>query len=921
MATRGAHALLGRGQECATLDRLLAEVRAGQSRALVVRGDAGVGKSVLLDYLAGQAAGCRVLRASGAESEMELAFAGLHQFCGPLLEHRERLPAPQRDALATAFGLSAGGSPDRFFAGLGVLGLLSEAAEEVPVVCLVDDAQWLDGVSAQTLAFVARRLVAESVAMVFAVRESSGQDELDALPSLVVGGLPEPDARALLDSQLHGPLDDGVRDRVVAEARGNPLALLELPRGLSVEELAGGYTVSGAAPLSGRIEESFVRQLDPLPAATRQLVLIAAAEPIGDPVLILRAAARLDLDRDAVEPAHAAGLLTFGEHVRFRHPLVRSAVYRSASHEDRQRVHRALGEATDPEVDPDRRAWHRAQAATGPDEAVAGELERSAGRARARGGFAAAAAFLERAVELTLDPAHRARRALAAARLKHLAGAPEAALALLAMAQAGPLDELQRARVDLVRGQIAFVVSHGVDAPPLLLSAARRLEALDEGLARETYRDALNAAWYAGRLSEDSGPVAVARAARAAISGTRATDLLLKGAALLVTDGPAASAPLMRQALTAFRETTMPADERLRWMWLACRSAHNLWDAEHWDALSAEFLQLARDTGASSVLPHALAMRAGVQLFAGELNAAGSLVGEEDALNKAIGSGRHSYPGVSVAAWQGREAEVRARVDATTSRAAKVGEGQWLTLVHWARSVLYNGLGRYEDALREAELAIGSPTEYAIASWALPELVEAAVRCGRHDAAEAALARLAEITLAGGADWGLGIEALARALVSEGDAAEERYQVAITRLGRGRTAVFRARAELLYGEWLRRERRRLDARTHLGTAHDRFTAMGATGFADRAARELQATGAKARKRTVESRDELTPQEAQIARLAHEGLSNPEIAARLFISPRTVQYHLHKVFAKLDIGSRTELDRVFARSQTERPVRL
>ena len=725
----------------------------------------------------------------------------------------------------------------------------------------------------------------------------------------------------MLDAHLRGPLDDKVRDRVVAEARGNPLALLELPRGLNVDDLAGGYTVPAAEALSGRIEESFVRRLETLPEATQRLVLIAAAEPVGDPVLILRAAARLDVFREAAEPADAAGLLTFGVHVRFRHPLVRSAVYGAASQEDRQLVHRALGEATDPEEDPDRRAWHRAQAATGTDEAVAAELERSAGRARARGGYAAAAAFLERALELTLDPAHRARRALDAAQFKRLAGAPEAALQLLAMAQTGPLDAFQRARVDLVRGQIAFAVSHGRDAPPLLLSAARQLESLDDGLARETYRDALSAALYAGRAG-DGGPLEVARAARAmppVKTGARAIDLLLQGAALLFTDGPATAVPLLRRGLTAFRDATMPADERLRWIWLACRMAHNIWDADHWDALSAEFLRLARETGAASVLPDALGMRAGALLFAGELTAAWSLVLEEDSLNQAMGISGSSYPGVSVAAWQGREGEVRTRVEGVTAYAVKSGHGQWLTLVHWASSVLYNGLGRYDDALREAEKAveiprehaiatwaIEIPREYALASWALPELVESAMRTGRKGAAAPALERLARITRAGGADWGLGVEAMSRALMTD---EEELYQEAIERLDRPPTSAFHARAELLYGEWLRRERRRLDARRHLSLAYDKFTAMGATGFADRAARELQATGATARKRTIESRDDLTPQEAQIARLAYEGLSNPEIAARLFISPRTVQYHLHKVFAKLDIGSRTELSRV------------
>jgi DNA-binding CsgD family transcriptional regulator/tetratricopeptide (TPR) repeat protein len=903
--------VLGRRHERATLDALLAAVRAGHSRALVIRGDAGVGKSVLLEHIAEQASGCRLIRTSGTESEMELAYAGLHQFCASIVDHRTVLPNPQRHALEAAFGLSAGGSPDRFFVGLAVLGLLAEEAGGRPVVCLVDDAQWLDHVSAQTLAFVARRLVAESVAMIFAVRDENGGDELAGLPELVVKGLPDNEARALLSSQLHGPLDAGVRERVVAEAQGNPLALLELPRGMTVEELAGGYAAPGA-PLSGRIEESFVRRLAALGEDTRRLVLLAAAEPVGDPVLILRAAARLDLDRQAASPADAAGLLSFGARVRFRHPLVRSAVYQAATPEERRRVHRALAEATDAQLDPDRRAWHRSKAASGPDEDVAAELERSAGRAQARGGFAAAAAFLERAVELSLDPAHRARRALAAAQAKHQAGAPEAAIALLAMAQTGPLDELQRARVELLHGQIAFAVNRGNDAPPLLLRAAKRLASLDDGLARETYRDAMHAAWYAGRLSREAEPLEIAQAVRAmppSPDHARAPDLLLQSVAVLVTEGPAVGAPLVRRSLQAFGEATLSADERMRWLWLACRLAHEIWDAESWQRFGSELVQLARDAGAATALSHALAMRFGAHVFAGEFAEAATLADEEEAIVRAMGTNPPLYPKVMLAAWQGREAETLDPIESTRAAAVQAGEGQWVTFVHWATAVLYNGLGRYEDALLAAERAIESPRELGLASWALPELVEAGVRSGRPEAASAALSRLSEMTRASGTDWGLGVEAMARALLSDSERAERLYDEAIERLRSTPMAAVRARAHLLYGEWLRRERRRLDARTQLRTAHELFLAMGASGFADRAAREMLATGETARSRTADSAELLTPQEVQIARLARSGLSNPEIAARLFISPRTVQYHLHKVFAKLNIVSRTELGRL------------
>ena len=513
--------LTGRRSERGVLDRFVAGVRAGEGRALVVRGEPGVGKTMLLDYLAGRASGCRVARAVGVQSEMELAFAGLHQLCAPMLDHAESLPVPQREALRTAFGLSAGPVPDRFLVGLAVLGLLSEAAGERPLICVVDDEQWLDRASAQALGFAARRLAADPVGLVFAARVPG--EDVAGLPELVVEGLAEDDARELLESVLTGPLDARVRDRIIADTHGNPLALLELPRGLTPAQMTGGFGVRSAVPLDGRIEESFGRQLEMLPAQTLRLVQLAAADPSGDPVLVWRAAGRLAMGAGAARPAVEAGLAEFGARVRFRHPLVRSAAYRSASVQTRQELHAALAEATDPAVDPDRRAWHRAEAAPGPDEDVAAELEQCAGRAQRRGGLAAAAAFLERSARLTLDPARRAQRVLAAAQARLRAGAPDGALGLLAMAQAGPLDELQRARGDLLRAQVAFASSHGRDAPPLLLSAAKQLEALDVGLARETYLEAFTAALFVGRLSPAVGDVARAvRTAPAAPGPARA---------------------------------------------------------------------------------------------------------------------------------------------------------------------------------------------------------------------------------------------------------------------------------------------------------------------------------------------------------------------------------------------------------------
>jgi DNA-binding CsgD family transcriptional regulator/tetratricopeptide (TPR) repeat protein len=890
--------LTGRLAERAVLDRFVAGVRAGEGRALVLRGEPGVGKTALLDYLAGRAPGCRVVRAAGVQSEMELAFAGLHQLCAPMLDQAESLPVPQREALRTAFGLSAGPVPDRFLVGLAVLGLLSETAGERPLVCVIDDQQWLDHASAQALGFAARRLAADPVGLVFAARVPG--EDLAGLPGLVVEGLAEDDARALLESVLTGPLDPRVRDRIIADTHGNPLALLELPRGLTTAQLTGGFGVSDAGPLDGRIEESFGRQLDALPAQTRRLVQLAAADPSGDPVLVWRAAGRLAIGAGAAGPAAEAGLVEFGARVRFRHPLVRSAAYRSASVQTRQELHGALAEVTDPAVDPDRRAWHRAQAAPGPDEDVAAELEQCAGRAQRRGGLAAAAAFLERSAGLTADQARRAQRALAAAQAKHLAGAPDAALGLLAMAQAGPLDELQRARGDLLRAQVAFASSHGRDAPPLMLSAARQLEALDVGLARQTYLEAFTAALFVGRLSPAVGDVA------RAVGQAGASDLLLDGLALLVTEGYAAGTPALRRALLAFRDQDITAEEGLSWLWLAERAAMVAWDDETWHLLSTRHVKLARDAGALSELPLALRSRMLLHAHSGELAEGAALIAEAQVVADATGTKLAPYGATGVAAWRGREAEaaelIAANMDGVTSR----GEGRGVTS-QYSAALVYNGLGRYDKALAAAEL-VCEYDDIGVLGWSLAELVEAAVRSGQPARASDAFKRLSETTRASGTDWALGAEARSRALLSEGETAENCYREAIERLGRTRMRPAVARAHLLYGEWLRRENRRRDARAELRTAHDLFIAMGIEAFAERARRELLATGDTVRKRTVETVSELTPQEAHIARLAVDGRTNAEIGAQLFLSTRTVEWHLGKVYTKLGVGSRRELRR-------------
>jgi DNA-binding CsgD family transcriptional regulator len=917
MATRfaplaGGPRLCGRSHECSVLDTLVAHIRRGESQCLVLRGEAGIGKTALLSYLINSAPDASVLWAAGAESEMELAYASLHQLCTSLLDRLGRLPAPQREALEIVFGLRVGSAPDRFLVGLGVLGLFAGAAEERPLLCVVDDAQWLDQASVLTLAFVARRLLAEPVGMVFGAREAG--TELQHLPDLDVHGVRNGDARALLDSAVRIKLDESVRDRIIAETHGNPLALLELPRGLTALQLAGGFGIPRAEALPGRIEESFVRLLERLPGRSRRLLLIAAAEPVGDPLLLWRAAERFGLGPEDADRERTQGLLAIGIRVAFRHPLVRSAVYGSAAVDERRAVHLALAEATDRAADPDRRAWHLAAAAAGPDEAVALELERSAGRAQARGGLAAAAAFLQRAVALTQDHTRRAGRALAAAEVSVPAGAFDAAQGLLAAAERGALDEFQVARVHLLRARITFPTNRGSDAPALLLGAAKELEPLDVTLARETYLEALMAAQFAGRFAAGAaGQIAqAARTARPAPS-QRGHDLLLDGLAVMLTEGHAAAAPLLRRSLNTFRSGD--GSEELRWLWLAEAAAIEMWDHDTWRDLAVRELQLVREAGALTMVPLALSANIVARIFAGDLAAAASLIDEVAITTEATGSQLAPYGPLILAAWRGQEPELSALSGRTLKDVATRREGLGLSTVRWANALLYNGLGQHESALAAAQEVIEplSPKRLdATIGWALSELVEAAVRSGHPEQARAALKQLSAMTSAAGTDWAKGIEARSRALLSEAEEAERLYRGAIARLAGTNLRPELARAHLLYGEWLRRDRRRIDAREHLRQAHDMFTSIGMEAFAQRTRRELLATGETARKRTVETREELTAQEMQIAQLARDGSSNAEIGVRLFISPRTVEYHLHKAFTKLGIASRKHLDRVLPR---------
>jgi DNA-binding CsgD family transcriptional regulator len=903
-AGTGGAGLLGRQGECAALDQLLADVHAGRSRVTVLRGEAGVGKSVLLDYLSGRAAGWQVARAVGVESETELAYAGLHQLCAPVLEHLDRLPAPQRDALALVFGLTSGPAPDRFLVGLATLTLLAEVAEDQPLVCIIDDAQWLDHASAQLLGFVARRLLAERIALVCAARTGVGDEVLVGLPELPVRGLDDGDARALLLGNVHGPLDAAVCDQIITESHGNPLALLELPRTWNTAALAGGFGLPASQPVAGKIEHSYARRLRLLPADARLLVLAAAAEPLGDPVLLHRAAATLGVDMAATVPAVDAGLLQVGGRVEFAHPLVRSAAYRSAAAEDRHRVHRALAEATDAETDPDRRAWHLAQATLGPGEAVAAELERSAGRAQARGGVAAAAAFLQRAVALTVDPARRGERALAAAQASLQAGSFDAALGLLATAEAaGPLDDFQRAHVALLRGHVAFASGPDADAPTLLLKAAKRLEAVDPKVARETYL----IAWRAANMAGQGGvALEIGRAIRAlpqAPGSPRPLDMLLDAVAMLTIDGRAAATPVLQRAAKALAE--IPVEDVIRWGSPAAATAAS-WDVEGWRALNERHVQLVRDAGALAQLPLRLVALGIATAWVGDFAGAASAIAESESVAAATGSRIAPYALLRLRALQGWEVETSALIAAALEQAAAGGHGMVAIHAHWAAAVLYNGLARYEQAASAARQATSNTFEPWVSMWGLPELIEATTRAGEAELAWEALQRLEETTRPSGIDVALGIEARCRALLSDGAAADKLYREAIDRLGHTVVRPELARAQLLYGEWLRRQGRRVDAREQLRTAHDLFAAIGMEAFAERARRELVATGEKVRKRSPETRDQLTTQEEQIARLARDGLSNPEIGGQLFISARTVEWHLRKVFTKLDISSRRQL---------------
>lgn len=902
--------LLGRHLERREVEKLLIEARAGRSGVLVVRGEAGIGKSALLEHLRDVAVASqfRVESSTGVESETQFAFAGLHQFCAPFLAHLDDLPDPQQMALGVALGSRSGPPPDRFLVGLAALNLVAEAAEQAPLLCLIDDAQWLDQASAEVVAFVARRIDAERLAIVFGVRDvSSGPSIFAGLPELQLTGLDRASARKLLDTAVRGPQDDEVCERIIAEARGNPLALLELPMSGPAARLAGGFELPDLSDVPGRVESGFQRRSSELPEMTQLLLLTAAAEPTGAPTLLCRATTELGMAEDSAAPAEAAGLIEIDSRVRFRHPLVRSAVYRSADPASRRRVHGALAAATDAALDPDRRAWHRAQSVLGVDEEIAAELERSAGRARARGGYAAAGAFLRRATELTPTGVDRTRRALEAAQAMHSAGASQAALDLLTTADSGSPDALERARVQLLRAQIAFHLTRGTEVPEMLMDAAATLASVDPALSRETYLHALDAAIL-------SGSPAMATIARAALDAPPAQtpqlmDLLLDGLAVMSVDGFSASAPSLRLTLEslsdAARRDTALEDRILPWLWLAGRVAIGVLDDERAHQLTEYGVTLSRSTGALAALPAALNLHANILIISGQLARAGELTAEAEAITESTGGIQLRHAQAVLAGWRGDRAAVTELNNLTFRQPSNPDGSGEAALAYYASAVLHNGLGEYSTA-QEAAAKASDAAELSLSTIGLPELIEASARAGDAEGAVRALARFTVRARASGTAWALGLEARSRALTLTGPAAEEQYLEAIAQLSKSRVAGDAARAQLVYGEWLRREGRRQEARSRLRTAHELLSDMGIEAFAARAARELHATGEHPRKRSARLTDELTAQELHIARLVATGATSREVGVQLFLSPRTIESHLRNIFRKLDISSRRQL---------------
>lgn len=883
-ATPTRRPLLDRHGERAALEGVLAGARAGAGRAVVLRGEPGIGRTSLLEYAIDSARGLRVARLSGVESEMGLGFAALHRLLVPFMSHLDRLPGPRRDALRAVFGLVTAAIPDRFMVSLAALALLADVAADRPLLVAVDDAHWLDQATCEVLGFVARRLAAEPIAFMIAVREPTNRCQpFDGVPDLHLAGLRQPDAHRLLADVVTGPLEPRLADRIVAETAGNPLALVEFGRHLT-DSPTTCLPAQQPLPISGRLTHQFLRWTDTLPAGTQTLLLLAAAEPSASPSLLRRAAGRLGLGPGVALPAEAAGVLTHADQLTFRHPLVRSAVYHGAAPRERRRVHGALASVIDPATDPDRRAWHLAAAASAPDEQIAGELVRAAERARATTDHAAEGAFLARAAELTPDGSRRADRMLDGAAAELDAGALGHAETLLDQADPWLAGPLVRARSTGMRARISLAHGRFSDAPAVLLYAARELHHRDPELARRTLLDAMYAALMAGPPANTATLLDILHATRAWRPDTppaTATDLLLDGFATRLTAGYRAAVPALRAAVILLLPEEPVPDGSPYLLALASWAAGDLLDGPAQRSLTRRW---ARHTGAGKACH----------------DAPPDIVTLDPA-------GVPGPGGLLALGWRGRDAEARPAIADQLTSAADGGAGLGVATAQYAATVLDLGLGRYAAALTAA-LAVYRDDPPQLGTQVLPDLVEAAVRCGNHSAARSTLQRFTERALASGTPLAAGLLARCRALLAGSAEAENLYLHAIEHLRASTAPAQLARTHLLYGEWLRRQRRRRDARDQLREARDMFDAAGFQAFAQRANGELQATGERVSKRSGESGTELTPQEMQVARLVAEGSSNREVAAQLFISSNTVEYHLQKVFRKVGVSSRTQLAR-------------
>jgi DNA-binding CsgD family transcriptional regulator len=917
--------LVGRTEECLTLGRALCEAKGGASRVLVVRGEAGVGKTALLERAIEMAPGFAVHRQLGVEPERGLGYAALHQLLVPFLSGLDELALPQRDALASAFGLVNAGSPDKFLVGLATLTLITSAALHRPLLCVIDDAHWLDNDSADVLGFVSRRLYADRVAMLFAVRETGSEGaRFTGLPELVVGGLGPDDARLLVRSVIAEAVAPEVLDRLVTETRGNPLALTELPLELTPAQRAGTQLLPDPLPINGALRRRFLRQIRDLPAEAQRLVLLASAERSGDPALIWRAAAKLDIDPEAAGPAEAEGLVVFEPRVAFRHPLVRSAAYHGASPVERRAAHQALADALDSEMDADRRAWHRAGASSSPDEEVAAELARTAERATKRGGYMTAAAFFRRAAELTPGPAEQAERWLAAAEAELSAGEVESALELLELATPQANHPVQLARGRRLEARAQFVRGQSERASATLLAAAEAFAGLDDQAAGDTLLQAFEAALYANR----GAMFEVVRAASKHLArcpeprdgpSPTVVVLLLEGFIELLTAGHTTGAPALRRAIATMVASELPEDES-RWLGLGCWAASECLDLESWHLLARRWAAKSRHQGAVLRLARSLDYLGMWEVVTGDFATAESRATERRELLSAVGYVElvgATATSLALPAWRGAADVARSLAEKVAGEGEARGEGAWVALANWALAELELGTGNYETAWRHAKRASQGGFLW-ISSFILPDLVEAAVRSDHVEDASKALEALRERAAAGGSRFARGILAGSGALLADDAAAEALYNAAIENLGASGAWLHVARVRLLYGEWLRRQLRRADARGQLRQAHQEFERIGALGFAERAKAELGATGETVRKRTYQASLELTTQEAHVARLVGEGLTNGEVAAQMFLSQSTIDYHLRKVFRKLGVATRTQMAQRLARGSNPGP---